>query len=148
MASSDTAPVGFTSEQLPTANAPAWTVSSAAVPNSNTNMLLSNLDKKSPGDSGIPVPSAPEIGDLPPNYFDMSIVPDNAVLHYNKVVPYTEPSKAGVQRKKEGVLSFDPLIDKNPDQLRLYFMTYLNEKPTLDVNIRGYHIEVFYKYIF
>jgi hypothetical protein len=148
MASSDTAPVGFTGEQLPSANAPAWTVPSDAVPNSDTNILLSNLDKKSPNDSDIPVPSAPEIGDLPPNYFDISIVPDNAVLHYNEVVPYTEPSKAEVERKQEGVLSFDPLIDKNPDQLWLYFMTYLNEKPTLGVNIHGYHVEVFYKYIF
>jgi hypothetical protein len=95
--------------------------------------------------NAFPAPSAPDIDDLPPNYFDISIVPNGAVLHYNEVTPYTEASKAIVERKTEGVRSFDPLLDKNPDQLWLYFMTYLNEKPTLVMNIHGYYIEVLYK---
>jgi hypothetical protein len=104
-------------------------------------MLLSNKDQNPPNNSSLPTPSAPNINDLPPNYFDTSIVPNNAVLHYNEVTPYTEPSQAVIERKSEGVVSFDPLIEKNPDQLWLYFMTYLNEKPMLTVNIHGYHVE-------
>jgi hypothetical protein len=139
--------VGFTGEYIPSANAPVWTVPSDSVPNSDENMLLTTTNKNVPNYDAFPAPSAPEIGDLPPNYFDISIVPNNAVLHYNEVVPYTEASKAVIEREKEGVLSFDPLFDKNPDQLWLYFMTYLNETPSLGVNIHGYHIEVLYKYI-
>jgi hypothetical protein len=111
-------------------------------------MLLTNSGQDVPNYNAMTTPSAPDIGDLPPNYFDISIVPNNVVLHYNEVTPYTEASKAVVERKNEGVVSFDPLIDKNPDELWLYFMTYLNETPTLGVNIHGYHIEVLYKYIY
>jgi len=139
--------VNITGGYIPEANAPVWTVPSDSVPNSDENMLLTNKNQDIPNYDALPAPSAPDIGDLPPNYFDISIVPNNAVLHYNEVVPYTEASKAEIERKNEGVLSFDPLVDRNPDQLWLYFMTYLNEKPSLGVNIHGYHIEVLYKYI-
>ena len=90
----------------------------------------------------MPVPSAPDASDLPPNYYDISVVPNNAVLHYNEVPPSTELSQAKIERKTDGVISLDPLIDHNPDQLWLYLMTYLNEKPTLLANIHGYHTEV------
>ncbi len=139
--------VNFTGGYIPEANAPVWPVPSDSVPNSDENMLLTNKNQDIPNYDALSAPSAPDIGDLPPNYFDISIVPNNAVLHYNEVVPYTEASKAEIERKNEGVLSFDPLVDRNPDQLWLYFMTYLNEKPSLGVNIHGYHIEVLYKYI-
>ncbi len=132
---------GVTGEYIPSTNTPIWTVPSNAVPNSDERVLLSNSQQDLPN-YVVPTPSAPDISDLPPNYFDISIVPNNALLHYNEVTPYTEPSKAVVQRETEGVLSFDPLIENNPDQLWLYFMTYLNEKPMLTVNIHGYHIEV------
>jgi hypothetical protein len=147
MAESKIGSVGFTDEHLPSANAPAWTVPSDSVPHSDENVLLTNNDKEVPNYNAFPAPSAPDIGDLPPNYFDISIVPNNVVLHYNEVVPYTEASKAVIERKKEGVLSFDPLIDRNPDQLWLYFMTYLNEKPSSSINIHGYYVEVLYKSI-
>ncbi|CAF2421824.1 unnamed protein product [Rotaria sp. Silwood2] len=139
-------PVGFTNVDMSSANAPAWTVPSDAVSNSDMNILMPNNNKDSPNNNEYPSPSAPDIGELPPNYFDISIVPNNAVLHYNEVTPYTEPSGAIIERKKEGVLSFDPLVDKNPDQLWLYFMTYLNEKPSLAVNIHGYHVEHYTTY--
>jgi hypothetical protein len=148
MASNNPTVIGFNGEQVTTDNAPAWTVPSDYVPNSDTKNLLANQDPNAPNSNEIPPPSAPNKDDLPPNYFDISIVPNNAVLHYNEVTPYTEASKAEVERESKGVLSFDPLIDKNPDQLWLYFMTYLNEKPSLGVNIHGYHIEVLYEYIF
>ena len=80
--------------------------------------------------------------DQPPDYFDISIVPDGAILYRNQVMPYTERSQALVKRTKEGVLSFDSLIDGNPDQLWLYFMTYLSEKPGLMVYLNGSHTEV------
>lgn len=47
-----------------------------------------------------------------------------------------------IERTSKGVVSFDPLIDRNPDQLWLYFMTYLNEKPRQCVDIHGHHTEV------
>jgi len=136
---------GFTGEHLPAANAPTWTVPSESVPHSEKSVLLTNNDKDVPNYNAFPAPSAPVLDDLPPNYFDISIVPNNVVLHYNEVVPYTEASQAVIERKNEGVLSLDPLIDRNPDQLWLYFMTYLNEKPCLSINIHGYHVEVLYK---
>jgi len=142
MAESKVESVGFTGENLPPANAPVWTIPLDAVPNSDENILLSNKDTDPPNYNAGPAPSVPDISDLPPNSFDISIVPNNALLHYNEVTPYTEPSKAVVERKSEGVLSFDPVIDNNPDQLWLYFMTYLNEKPLLTINVHGYHVEV------
>ena len=134
-------PVGFTGEQNPSASAPVWTVLSDATPSSGRNLLT-------PNDDTYPPPSATDPDDLPPNYYDISIVPNNVILHYNEVTPYTQPSSVQVERKSEGVLSLDPLVDKNPDELWLYFMTYLNEKPSLSVNIHGYHVEVLYKYIY
>ncbi|CAF4642525.1 unnamed protein product, partial [Rotaria socialis] len=35
------------------------------------------------------------------------------------------------------------LVDKNPDQLWLYFMTYLNEKPQLKVSIHGFYTQTY-----
>lgn len=141
MAQNSFVPVSFTGEQYPSADVPVWTMASVAVP-------MPNDDKQYQSSSEFPAPSAPEIGDLPPNYFDISVVPNGSVLHYNEVVPYTEPSKAEIERKNDGVLSFDPLVDKNPDQLWLYFMTYLNEKPSVAVNVHGYHVEVLYHFKF
>ena len=123
-------------------NAPVWTVPSDVQPKSEKAALVEDESVYTPSYDSMPAPSAPQIGDLPPNYFDISIVPDNCVLHYNEVTPYTEPSTAVVKRNEDGVLSFDPAIDNNPDQLWLYLMTYLNEKPTLGVTIHGYHVEV------
>ncbi|CAF1080071.1 unnamed protein product [Rotaria magnacalcarata] len=139
-------PVGFTGEQNPSANTSIWTVPPDATSSSDRNFLMPNNDKGVPNDNAYPPPSAPDLGDLPPNYYDISIVPNNVVLHYNEVTPYTQPSSAQVERKSEGVVSFDPLVDKNPDQLWLYFMTYLNEKPSLTVNIHGYHVEHYTTY--
>ena len=128
-------------QQFPPANAAAWTVPADTASGSDVATLI-------PSKSEGPQPSAPDLSELPPNYFDISIVPNNAVLHYNEVVPYTEPSKATVVREKEGIMTFDTLVDTNPDQLWLYFMTYLNERPSLNMNIHGYHIEVVYLFSF
>lgn len=141
MAKNDFSAVNIADQQFPNANAPVWTVPSDAVPNSDVVQLV-------PSGDAYPQPSAPNISDLPPSYFDISIVPDNAVLHYNEVVPYTEPSQAKVELQTEGVLTFDPLVDKNPDQLWLYFMTYLNQRPSLNMNVHGYHVEVGYSFSF
>ena len=123
-------------------SAPVWTVPSDVQPKSEKAALVEDESVYAPGYDSTLAASAPEIGDLPPDYFDISIVPNNCVLHYNEVTPYTEPSVAVVQRNADGVLSFDPVIEENPDQLWLYLMTYLNEKPTLGVTIHGYHVEV------
>ena len=107
-------------------------------------------NKVSPRDiNHSPVWTIPISDEDPPSYnhfiashFDISNIPTGAVLHYSDVIPYQEPSKATIKRKNSGVFSVDSLIDKNPDQLWLYFMTYLNEKPRLIVTIAGHHIEV------
>jgi hypothetical protein len=126
----------------PSASAPVWTVPADSTSTTDKSMLLPKNDKELPTYNEFTAPSAPEIGDLPPNYFDISIVPNGAILHYNEVTPYTESSQAEIKRDTSGVLSFDPLIDKNPDQLWLYFMTYLNEKPQQHVRIHGHYTEV------
>lgn len=92
----------------------------------------------------IPKPSAPDINDLPPNYFDISRVPDGGILYYNQMPPITDTSAATIKRETEGVLSLDQLIDRNPDELWLYFMTYLRERPILDMSVHGYHKEVIF----
>jgi hypothetical protein len=131
--SSETVP----DQPFPTPNAPVW-------------IMPSNADVINTGPSRdeYPQPSAPDPSELPPNYFDISIIPNNAILHYNQVVPHTEPSRATVRHTKDGVLTLDPLVQANPDQLWLYFMTYLNERPSLNMNIHGYHIEVGYSFSF
>jgi hypothetical protein len=145
MAGNKVEPVGFTGESLPSANTPVWATPSDSVPHPDETVSLTSNNKDVPNYKALPIASTPDINDLPPNYFDISTVPNNAVLHYNEVIPYTEASKAVIERKNEGVLSLDPLIDRNPDQLWLYFMTYLNEKPSLGINIHGHHVEVLYK---
>jgi hypothetical protein len=119
------------------------TVSIDSTVTSDRPMLLSNHEQNLPTDNEFTNPSESDIGDLPPNYFDISIVPNGAILYNNDVIPFTEASKAEIERDSTGVVSFDPLIDRNPDQLWLYFMTYLNEKPQLKVHIRGYCKKVF-----
>jgi hypothetical protein len=123
-------------------DASVWTVSEDCVPTSDKRMLLANDNMNPPVYGTYPAPSAPEMDDLPPNYFDISIVPNSAILHYNQVIPYREASRAVIERNSKGVLSSDSLIEKNPDQLWLYFMTYLNEKPRLHVQIHGSYTEV------
>ena len=114
----------------PEANAPVWTIPIENVPNDNEDLPTYNHFVTS------------QIENHPPNYFDISIIPEGAVLHYSEIIPYQEASKAKIQRKPGRVLSIDPLLDKNPDQLWLYFMTYLNEKPCLILTIHGHHMEV------
>jgi hypothetical protein len=109
---------------------PIWTIPISGVRNDNEDLPSYNHF------------IASQFDNVPPNYFDISIIPKGAVLHYSDIIPYREASKAKIKRKNGGVFSIDPLIDKNPDQLWLYFMTYLNEKPRLIVNILGHHVEV------
>ncbi|CAF1948887.1 unnamed protein product, partial [Rotaria magnacalcarata] len=79
---------------------------------SNKSMLLPSNDLEMKTDNIFASPIAPDIDDLSPNYFDASIVPNGAILYYNNVTPYTESSKAEIQRNGKGVLSFDQLVDK------------------------------------
>jgi hypothetical protein len=124
-------------ENYPSVNAPIWTV-----PMSRVTLSLTNNDEDLPSYNRFIAASASQSENVPPNYFDISIVPNGAVLYYDQVIPHREASKAKIERKNGKILSLDPLIDKNPDQLWLYFMTYLNEKPSLFVNILGQHTEV------
>lgn len=86
--------------------------------------------------------TASQIESTPPDYFDISNIPTGALLHYSDVIPYQEASRAKIFRKNGRVYSTDSLLEKNPDELWLYFLTYLNEKPHLLMTIRGQHDEV------
>lgn len=82
------------------------------------------------------------VNDPPPDYFDISIVPNAAVLFHDASLETNGISQAKIERNRKGVISFDSLIDRNPDQLWLYFMTYLSEKLTFHITIYGYYTEV------
>jgi len=142
MANNYTTSSSRTTENDPLSSSPVWIVPENSTSTSDKSILLSNNNTKLPTYNSFSAPSAPEIDDEPPNYFDISIVPSGAVLYNNEIIPYAEGSKAEIERDMKGVLLYDSLIDKNPDQLWLYFMTYLNEKPQLKVNICGYYTEV------
>ncbi|CAF4710832.1 unnamed protein product [Rotaria socialis] len=73
---------------------------------SNKSMLLPNNDLEMKTDNIVATPIALDIDDLSPNYFDTSIAPNGAILYYNDIAPYTESSKAEIQRNGKGVLSF------------------------------------------
>jgi hypothetical protein len=124
-------------ENYPSVNAPIWTI-----PMSDMTRSLPNNNEDLPSYNKFIGSTDPQLDDLPPNYLDISIVPNGAVLYYDQIIPYTEASKAKIERKNSSVYSLDPLIDKNPDQLWLYFMTYLNEKPCPLITILGNHVEV------
>ncbi|CAF0950849.1 unnamed protein product [Adineta steineri] len=128
----------LTFENHPLDNSSLWTVPEYPVLTSDRTMLPTNNDQNLPTYDACANPSASNINDLPPNYFDISIVPNGAVLYNIDVTPYTEASTVEIERDEKRVLSFNSLIDKNPDQLWLYFMTYLNEKPQVKIIIRGY----------
>jgi hypothetical protein len=143
MASNFTSSSNVTTENYPLPSQPLWIVPTDCISTSGKTVLSSNNDIELQVFKRSANKSRPKIVDIPPNYFDMSVVPNGAILYYNDVNPYTEASKAKIKRNEMGVHSFDVLINKNLDQLWLYFMTYLNEKPQLKVNIRGYYDEVF-----
>jgi hypothetical protein len=124
-------------ENSPSASASIWTIPIPSVTQS-----LSNNDEDLPSYDKFIASSARQLDDLPPNYFDISLIPNGAVSYYTEIIPDTEASKAKIERKNGSIISFDPLIDKNTDQLWLYFMTYLYENPSLFVNIQGHHIQV------
>ncbi|CAF1547064.1 unnamed protein product [Rotaria sordida] len=143
MASNFTGSSNVATENYPLPSQPEWIVPTNSITTSGKTVLSSNNDIELQAFKGSATMSPSNIDDILPNYFDTSVVPDDAVLYYNDVNPYTEASKAEIKRNEKGILSFDLLINNNTDQLWLYFMTYLNEKPQLKVNIRGYYITVF-----
>ncbi|CAF0946750.1 unnamed protein product [Rotaria sordida] len=104
--------------------------------------LLSDEDQQPPSYTSLMAdPSIDDNDDSPPNYFDISLVPTGTILYYHDAIPWMNRSKAVIERNERGVLLMDALIDRNPDQLWLYFMTYLNEKPQFIINIRSSHTE-------
>ena len=141
MANRSTIPEGLTTESYSMSSAPVWTVPKDPTTTLDDSVLLStkNVELQTFNTST----NSPAADDPPPDYFDISNVPSGAVLYHNDVVPFTEQSKAAIGRGRKGVISLDQLIDKNPDQLWLYFMTYLEEKPELEINICGSYTEVF-----
>ena len=73
MAQNTIAPSGFVGDKLPSADAQAWAPSPDGMSTSNVNIGVSNDGKSVPNPSEYPPPSAPDISELPPNYFDISM---------------------------------------------------------------------------
>jgi hypothetical protein len=117
MGNNNTASNNFITEDYSTSSAPVWTVPINSTSTSDTSVLPSSINVELQTYDTVISPSASDIDDLPPNYFDVSTVPNGAVLYHNDVTPYTEASKAKTERHWKRVLSLDQLIDKNPDQL-------------------------------
>ncbi|CAF5034525.1 unnamed protein product, partial [Rotaria sp. Silwood1] len=121
MANNNTASNNFTTEDYSTPSALIGIASKDSTSTSDKSVILPNNDLELKTYTSFASPSAPDIDDLPPNYFDISIVPNGAILYHNDVTPYTEASKAEIKRNGKGVISFEQLVDKNRDQLWLYF---------------------------
>jgi hypothetical protein len=120
----------------------AWTVDQEQVSIELPPKSLPNNNDPSQNDNDEESPSAPDADDELPDYLDISIVPDGAILHRHEVVPLDGPSTVRIERKKQGINSFDARLDSDSDELWRYFMTYLDEKPQLHASIVGYHTEV------
>ena len=73
---------------------------------------------------------------------DVPSIPTGAIVFSHEIDPPVHPSKAKIERTHESVLSFDSSMDRNVQQLWLYFLTYLKEKPNITIDIHGYHTEV------
>lgn len=93
----------------------------------------SEEDEENLIDDPLAAPSALEEIDRPSDQF---------VLYHRDVAPCTDVSEAVIRRTNFGVVSFDPRLNQDPDQLWQYLMTYLNEKPRQYIQIHGYHTEV------
>ena len=90
----------------------------------------SNEDEDKPLHDRLTAPSALEGDDQ---------LSDQFALYPRDVTPCTDVSEAVIKRTYVGVVSFDPRINRDPDQLWQSFMTYLNEKPRQYIHIHGYH---------
>ncbi|KAJ3115677.1 Ca(2+)-dependent cysteine protease [Phlyctochytrium bullatum] len=83
---------------------------------------------------------AQNIGVLPPDYFDVSLIPNENVVMRQSVQPM-EASGATFERKNKGIISFDESLQHNPDELYRFFLTHLLEKPGMKVWVTGTHPE-------
>ena len=109
-------------------NVPIWTISEDL----NSVVVVGNNEKDLPSyENFITSQSA-----------NLAIVPDGNTFDYSQIIPYTKPSNAKIERKDNGISSSDLLINRNSDQLWLYFLTYLKEKPRCYIRIIGYHYPV------
>ncbi|KAI3660431.1 hypothetical protein MP638_002514 [Amoeboaphelidium occidentale] len=79
----------------------------------------------------------------PPGYFDFSLVPAGTVLYSSQITPelLQKSSIAAIERSSDGVVSYDEMLDSNPDELWLYFLTYMKERPSYALKIVGTHQE-------
>ncbi|KAJ3096173.1 hypothetical protein HDU97_006179 [Phlyctochytrium planicorne] len=84
---------------------------------------------------------ANQSGKVPlPDYYDISIIPQENLLLRQNVQPMTA-STAKFERTTEGVQSTDPILQENPDELFRFFLTHLIEKPGMSVHVQGTHQE-------
>ncbi|KAJ3096172.1 hypothetical protein HDU97_006178 [Phlyctochytrium planicorne] len=82
----------------------------------------------------------PEKKEDPPNYMDITLIPEDNILYRANVKPMTA-STAKFERKADGISTADPIVQDNPDELFRFFMTHLLEKPGLLVQVTGTHQE-------
>ncbi|XJO72687.1 hypothetical protein BDV3_003774 [Batrachochytrium dendrobatidis] len=91
-------------------------------------------------------PTAPSIPpSLPPDYFDVSIIPTGSVLYPQNCPALGAYSDAEIIQSSSSmnIESHDSKLDKNPDELWRFFMSNL-QNPRLMVDIHGYHTETKY----
>ncbi|KAL2912194.1 hypothetical protein HK105_206293 [Polyrhizophydium stewartii] len=104
--------------------------------------------------SGDTAPSAPPMPEdrllqsdtgLPPDYFDVSIVPPGSILLPHAVAPLQESSAASWELAAfhKGIESFDSRLQSNPDELWRFFLTN-TAKPRMRIKIKGTHEETRY----
>ncbi|KAJ3111663.1 hypothetical protein HDU96_005477 [Phlyctochytrium bullatum] len=80
----------------------------------------------------------------PPNYFDISVIPDQFLLMRSYL---DRASVATCAIDAKGVSSDDPILQANPDELFRFFMTHLHDeydyaaRPRLSVKVKGSHKE-------
>ncbi|KAI8612027.1 hypothetical protein BC830DRAFT_1138632 [Chytriomyces sp. MP71] len=82
--------------------------------------------------------ASPDDGLSPPGYFNVSNLPTQQVLMRAEAQTPFE-CLVGIERTSKGVRTHDSVVASNPDALFDYFIYYIDEKPTMLVEIRGTH---------
>jgi hypothetical protein len=75
-----------------------------------------------------------EQSDLPPNYFDVSIVPSGAILYPHQIPPITQPSTVKIERSKHTRINIPYCKD-----VLMKIKVYQRKTSFIDLNI-GSHL--------
>jgi hypothetical protein len=92
-----------------------------------------NSNEPPPAYVDFAIPSQEATNDFSaPNYFDISNIPRGSVLYPHTFGSVKHPSLAKFKVEKNGnLVSFDPLLDHNPEEVFSFFATHLPRLPLL-----------------